>query len=82
MLFRADVKCYYCGHVSGQVQGDPEDPHPCWSFQPAQGSAIQSLPTRTGIRCLRCGGPVFLDEIEAIHPRARSEKNTVMTATH
>ncbi len=82
MLLRADVKCYYCGHVSGQVQGDYEDPRARWSFQPAQGSAIQRLPTRTGIRCLRCGGPVFLDEIEAIHPRACSGENTVITTTH
>lgn len=81
MIVRADVKCYYCGHVSGQVQGDPTDPRTRWSFHPVPGSDVQSVSARNSIRCLRCGGPVFLDEIEAIRPRSCSAEQPVISAT-
>jgi len=69
MLIRADVKCYYCGHVSGQVEGDPDKPRRRWSFQPAAQLTSRDPPARNSLRCLRCGGPVFLDEIEAVRSR-------------
>jgi len=82
MLIRADIKCYYCGHVSGQVEGDPEDPHTRWSFYPTRGLASRTILVRNAIRCVRCGGPVFLDEIETIHPRPCPAEHPAVTATN
>lgn len=78
MIIRADVKCYYCGHVSGQVEGDPTNPDTRWNFLPTREQPRQTGPTRHAIRCIRCGGPVFLDEIEAVRPR----RHPVASATN
>lgn len=64
MIIRADVKCYYCGNVSGQVEGDPEKPNGRWSYYPDPTTRLTA--PRHPIRCSRCGGPVFLDEIETV----------------
>lgn len=64
MLIRADVKCYYCGHVSGQIEGDPGNSQALWNYRSLSGS--HSSLRRRQIRCERCGGPVFLDEIETV----------------
>lgn len=80
MIIRADVKCYYCGHVSGHVEGDPHDPRARWRYQPAREFTSRIVPVRASIRCVRCGGPVFLDEIEAVRPRPCSMDEPLATA--
>ncbi|HLH73177.1 MAG TPA: hypothetical protein VKX96_07820, partial [Chloroflexota bacterium] len=72
MLIRADVKCYYCGHVSGQVEGDPDDPKTVWSYHPGSEPASRSIPRQNSIRCNRCGGPVYLDEIETVRTHSQA----------
>ena len=82
MLIRADVKCYYCGHISGQVEGDPDDPKTVWRFHPISLEfANQTVQQRHTIRCTRCGGPVFLDEIETVRSRTRAIPNVMARAS-
>ena len=66
MLIRADVKCYYCGYVSGQIEGDPGSARSNWNFR--SNAEVPSNARQRGrrIRCCRCGGPVFLDEVETV----------------
>ncbi|MGH2460617.1 MAG: hypothetical protein ACRDIY_17325 [Chloroflexota bacterium] len=68
-MIRADVKCYHCGHISGQVEGDPDNPRLRWHFRPGPGGSTRPEPERRLIRCARCGGPVFLDDVESIRSR-------------
>jgi hypothetical protein len=82
MLIRADVKCYYCGHISGQIEGNPEDTHPLWSYRSRGGAANHTRVSRRQIRCGRCGGPVFLDEIETVRPAARSREPAFAVANN
>ena len=72
MMIRADVKCYYCGYVSGQLEGDPENPRTTWSYNPGPQRSSQSQQNRGAIRYTRCGGPVFLDEIETVRCRSNA----------
>ena len=60
---RADVKCYYCGHISGQIVGFRHQPVRVENFVPRPG--YQGEPLRPGkrLRCERCQGPVFLEEL-------------------
>jgi endogenous inhibitor of DNA gyrase (YacG/DUF329 family) len=71
MMIRADVKCYYCGHVSGQIEGDPQSHRPYWNFHSRAGSSQRVQPRGQRLRCDRCGGPVYLDEIETLRPVVR-----------
>jgi len=64
----ADVKCYYCGHVSGQIIGPKGGPLLITHFVPRPG--YQGQPVRPGVRlrCERCQGPVFLEDTTLIAP--------------
>ncbi len=60
-----DVKCYHCGHISGQVAGTRTDRLVLEKFTPRPG--YQGQPYRPGqrIRCERCQGPVFLEDLRS-----------------
>ena len=63
MLVSADVKCYYCGYVSGEVVADTALSRRILAFKPAAAAADRPADAR---RCGRCGGPVFLDEAQTL----------------
>jgi hypothetical protein len=66
MLLRADVKCYLCGTVSGQIEGRPGDRVTLQNFQPLDQQSGPRLNGSGRICCTRCGGGVFLDEWETV----------------
>ena len=63
MRQQADIKCYHCGHISGTwvwpTHVSPAD-GVCWIGR-GRLRAVDSLPS---LRCQRCHGPVYLDEIQ------------------
>ena len=67
MLISADLKCYYCGYVTGEVITDTAHPEHVLAFKPADAEPHAGPPARR--RCGRCGGPVFLDEAQTLSPR-------------
>ena len=80
MQVTADVKCYFCGHVSGQMIGGRDHPEH-GRFEPRVG--YTGDPGRAGqrIRCERCNGPVFLEEVLPMevpfsYRRSRAERHT------
>lgn len=56
----ADVKCYHCGHQSGELIGSRGTPLKEWSFEPKVGEA---RPVGMRLRCIRCEGPVYLEDV-------------------
>lgn len=58
----ADVKCYYCGHISGQISGYKGKPLRVSNFVPRPGYTGQAVRPGVRLRCERCGGPVFLED--------------------
>jgi hypothetical protein len=64
----ADVKCYYCGHISGQVVETRNGPLRASNFVPRPG--YQGPPVQPGVRlrCERCRGPVFLEDTTVVAP--------------
>jgi len=66
---KGDVKCYHCGYVSGQLVGEPNTPLSSRIFIPSP-TYSRPLPAPSElITCGRCGGPVFLDEVEVVKER-------------
>ena len=61
-----EVKCYHCGHVSGEIEGSRTDHLVLHSFTPRPG--YKGTPPGPGdrIRCERCGGPVFIEDLRPI----------------
>ena len=61
-----DVKCYHCGHISGQVEGTKEGKEKkllLTSFTPRQGYQGPKYKPGDNLRCERCEGPVFLEDL-------------------
>ncbi len=63
MLISADLKCYYCGTVAGEVLADTTRPRHILAFLPAAEPVPETRPARA---CQRCGGPVYMDEAQTI----------------
>jgi hypothetical protein len=61
-----EVKCYHCGHVSGEVEGTRTDKLVLHSFKPRQG--YEGEPPKPGqrIRCERCQGPVYVEDLRPV----------------
>lgn len=68
MLVEADLKCYNCGRVSGQLVGALNSASEERTFRPIDGSAERLVHPGQKVRCLRCGGPTFVDEIRTHRP--------------
>jgi hypothetical protein len=67
MHLRADVHCYLCGDVSGTWEWPAGYSPDRGVFQDAEGRRAVSLLRH--VRCRRCGGGVYLDEVDAVRPR-------------
>lgn len=70
MQVLGDVKCYHCGHISGQVEGTRTDKLVLQSFRPREGYKGKPPGRGERIRCERCSGPVFLEDLRPIVPEA------------
>ena len=70
----ADVKCYFCGHVSGQIIGRRDRPLRVADFKPRPGYMGPEFKAGQNLRCERCRGPVFLEDAgSAMVPSARAD---------
>jgi hypothetical protein len=58
----ADVKCYHCGHISGQIFGRRHQPLKVGDFVPRPGYTGPEVKPGMRLRCERCQGPVFLED--------------------
>ncbi len=65
----ADVKCYYCGHIGGQIIGRRGEPLTVTNFIPRPGYTGPEVKPGTRLRCERCQGPVFLEDTSISMPR-------------
>ncbi len=61
-----EVKCYHCGHVSGEVEGTRTDRLVLQSFKPRAGYKGKPPGPGDRIRCERCRGPVYLEDVRPL----------------
>ena len=67
-----DVKCYHCGHVSGQIEGTRGDRLVLHRFRPRPGYQGPVPRPNERIRCERCHGSVYLEDLRPVPPSALS----------
>ena len=66
MLVKGDVKCLHCGFISGSWVGKKGAPLTFAGYK-ATNAAEQIPPDpATPLRCARCEGPVFLEDLEPV----------------
>ncbi len=65
----ADVKCYHCGYVSGQLVGDDDGGVKTEVFRPAAGYPRATPRLGEPLRCGRCSGPVYLEDVRPYRER-------------
>jgi hypothetical protein len=67
----ADVKCYHCSYVSGELIGEHEGTTRTMrpkSFHPAVTNTKPLPQPGEPLRCGRCGGPVYLENLRLYRP--------------
>jgi hypothetical protein len=62
MYLQADVHCYHCGDTPGSWEWRVGYPANSGQFRPNRGH-IPRLGQLAGLRCGRCQGPVYLDDV-------------------
>ncbi len=68
-LVVADVKCYLCGTISGRIESDRQPlPRSVTFHKAGEEKALPVLDWRR-LRCVRCGGPIYLDDADVITQR-------------
>jgi hypothetical protein len=60
----ADVTCYHCGWISGRIAGEKGTPRAQWVFEGRDG-AVAPLSNQRRLRCSRCRGPVFAEDMRS-----------------
>jgi hypothetical protein len=67
----AEVRCFHCGHTSGVIRRDQGEPRARTYFHPADGAQATEVTSLTQLRCARCAGSVFTDELETryVYPK-------------
>jgi hypothetical protein len=67
MLVKGDVKCLHCGFISGSWVGQKGSPVTMMGYTPGSAAAEQvSAEGSAPVRCVRCDGPVFLEDLEPV----------------
>ena len=69
MRQRAEVHCYHCGQISGTWEWQATSSPEFGVFQELGGEGRRGAGALMRMRCLRCGGPIFLDEVEIVPER-------------
>lgn len=71
-LLVADIKCYLCGATSGTVESDRQPlPRSVMFRKAGEKEALPVLDWRK-LRCLRCAGPIYLDEADLVTRRVEN----------
>jgi len=65
MLVKGDVKCLHCGFISGEWVGAGGAPITLAGFKATSGEQPAGA-EGAHVRCVRCGGPVLLDEVNPV----------------
>lgn len=64
-VYLAELQCFLCGSLAGQLESDRKPLPPYGVWHPADGTAAQRIGDWRSLRCNRCGGALFAESVEA-----------------
>jgi hypothetical protein len=73
MILKAEVKCYHCGYVSGEWLSATESGARKAVFRPVADCTPRPQAPDSRLRCCRCGGPVYLEDVTVVREGKASE---------
>jgi hypothetical protein len=65
-VYLAELQCFLCGSQAGSIESDRKPLPPHGIFHPADGSLAQRIADWRSLRCHRCGGALYTENVEAV----------------
>src|SRR5688572_4366723 len=66
MRYRAELRGYRCSRNTATPEGDGATPMEGSASRPGMGTVHMGAKDARQVRCVRCGGPTFIEEIEKL----------------
>ena len=66
MRYRAELRCYLCSRNTATLEWDGATPMDVSVTRPGMGTVQMVAQAARQVRCVRCGGPTFIEEIEKL----------------
>ena len=66
MRYRAELRCYLCSRNTATLEWDAATPNDVSVTRPGVEPTRMDARAARQVRCVRCGGPAFVEEIEKL----------------
>ena len=66
MRYRADLHCYLCSRSAATLEWEGSHPATVSVTRPGHDMVQMGPQEARRVRCVRCGGPTFVEEIEQV----------------
>jgi hypothetical protein len=65
-VYLAELQCFLCGSQAGSIETDRKPLPPYGIFHPAAGGKPLRVADWRSLRCNRCGGALYTENVEAV----------------
>jgi hypothetical protein len=65
-VYLAELQCFLCGSTAGSIESDRKPLPPYGIWHSADGTAAQRIADWRSLRCNRCGGALYTENVEAV----------------
>jgi hypothetical protein len=73
-VYLAELQCFLCGSQAGSIESDRKPLPPFGIWHPAGGGQPQRVADWRSLRCSRCGGALYTENVEAVVRHDDSEE--------
>jgi hypothetical protein len=72
--YLAELQCFLCGSLAGSLESDRKPLPPSGVWHPSGGGKARRVADWRQLRCSRCGGALFAENIETVSRRDEDEE--------